>query len=93
MIEPLDDEGLDDCGDLVEIDDHALRGSAVAERSGERDFEAVRVPVESRALAGMVRQHVGCLEAKMFADLHERARFVKRPEAAYGLDFCGVRDS
>ena len=72
MIETFDDHRFDDARDLVEVNDHPLRGTLGLQRSGDRDVEAVRVAVEPRALSGMMRKHVRRLEPELFSNLHGR---------------------
>ncbi len=84
MIEPFDHERPHDARDLVEIRDHSLRRARRLQRAADRDFETIRMAVEARALAGMVREHVCRFEAEVFADDHDRKSFAARRPLASG---------
>ncbi len=71
MIEFVDDLGLDDEREIVEIEDHASRGTLGLQRAGNGDFETVRVAVQPRALSRMMREHVRRFKPECFTDLHE----------------------
>ncbi len=71
MIQLIDDRGLHDFVDFVEIDHHALTRSVALNRSVDCDLETIRVSVQPRALSGMMWENVRGFEVKRFADLHQ----------------------
>ncbi len=75
MIEPLDDVRSHDRRERIEIHDHAGGGAGRLEGAGNGDFDAIRMPVQARALPRMVRQHVRRLEAEGFSDDHDLLPF------------------
>jgi hypothetical protein len=72
VIELADDTRLHDACEHVEVNDHAACRAFVLERAVEGDIETIRVPVQPRTLAVMVREHVRRLELERFADLHDK---------------------
>ena len=83
MVEFADHAVFDDARKHVEVDDHPRRWSLGDEWAVKRHVEPVRVAVQPRTFARVIRQHVRGLEFELLADEHDPPEFTARPVMAF----------
>ena len=94
MVEVLDDAFAHDARDRVEVFHHTASRAGALQWAAQRDLKPVRMAVQPRALARVVREKVGGLEPKVLTNLHpvdfEDARSVSLRTNRNELVVCAV---